>query len=108
MPIPKLNLACLGVRTKLLLLQLQQNHPVHMSHVHILSHGAPCLMWLYEHVMLHIQHRVRTGLFPVPLCAVISLIRPSQIRKKQQSLRLFPQLSTMQLQQEEEGMNLQY
>lgn len=83
MPIPKLNLACLGVRTKLLLLQVQQNHPVCVSHVHILSHGAPCLTWLYEHVMLHIQHRVRIGLFPVPLCAVnfISLTRPSHLGK---------------------------
>lgn len=48
-----------------------------MSHVCRSLREAPCLMGLYEHIMLHIQHRVRIpDLFPVQQ---LYLIRPSQI-----------------------------
>lgn len=61
--------------------------------------------------MPQIQHRVGIpDLVPVQqlsaLSFTISLIRPSQI--KNNHLELFSQLSTMHLQQEEDGMNLQY
>lgn len=73
-----------GCKTKLFPCQVQWNHRAHVTHVCRSSCGAPCLMWLYEHIMLHIQHRVRIlDLFPVQqpsaLNFITSLIRPSEI-----------------------------
>lgn len=100
MPISKLNML---KDVELFPLQVRQKHPAHITS----SGGAPHLRWLCEH-MLHLQHRVKIpDLFPVQQLNslnLISLIRLPQ--KKKNHLELFPQLSTMHLEQEEDGMNL--
>lgn len=52
---PNRTVCAYGCGTRSLPSQVQWNDPACMSHVCRSSHGAPCLIWLYEHSMLHTQ-----------------------------------------------------
>lgn len=74
------------------------------------KHSGIILHMSHGHITLHTQHRVSIpDLFPVQqlsaLNFIIYLIRLSEIKKKK-SFGALSQLSTMHLQQEENGMNL--
>lgn len=63
-------------------------------------------MWLYKHIMLHIQHK---NVFPVQqLGALNFIIFFNETFPITKHLELFPQPSMMHLQHEEDGMNVQY
>lgn len=75
------------------------------------KHSGIILHMSHGHITLHTQHRVSTpDLFPVQqlgaLNFIIYLIRLSEIKKKKKSFGALSQLSTIHLQQEENGMDL--
>lgn len=109
-PFLKGTVSTYGCRTKLFPLQTERNHPAHGAWMQVSTWSSLTYTAIWTHHATHSAYNKNSRFVS---CAKIQCSKCYHFFNKilaptKQSFGVFSQLSTMHLQQEEDGMNLQY